>query len=84
MATVVMYSTGFCPYCNRARQLLDEKQATYTDIRIDEHPEKRDEMIVKSGRKTVPQIFINGQHIGGCDDIYALNDNGQLDQLLGK
>lgn len=84
MTTVIMYSTGYCPYCTRARQLLERKGVEYTDIRIDENPEKRAEMIAKSNRHTVPQIFINSQHIGGCDDMYALEDKGQLDKLLQK
>ncbi|KTC77001.1 glutaredoxin 3 [Legionella brunensis] len=82
MADVIMYSTAYCPYCTRARDLLDKKGVTYTDIRVDDEPTKRDEMIEKSGRRTVPQIFINGQHIGGCDDMYALDKQGQLDKLL--
>ncbi len=77
-----MYSTGYCPYCDRAKELLKQKNALFTDIRVDLQPELREEMISKSGRRTVPQIFINGQHIGGCDDLYALNDQGKLDQLL--
>lgn len=82
MAEVIMYSTTYCPYCMRARQLLESKGVSYTDIRIDEEPAKRDEMIAKSGRHTVPQIFINGQPIGGCDDMYALEHQGRLDELL--
>ena len=82
MADVLMYSTEFCPFCIRARQLLEAKGVVYTDIRIDEHPKKRDEMITKSNRRTVPQIFINGHSIGGCDDLYALDQTGQLDKLL--
>lgn len=82
MADILMYSTGYCPYCTRARQLLEAKGVVYTDIRIDEYPEKRDEMIARSNRKTVPQIFINGNSIGGCDDLYALDQTGQLDKLL--
>ncbi|WP_019216308.1 glutaredoxin 3 [Legionella tunisiensis] len=82
MANVIMYSTAYCPYCIRARQLLESKGISYTDIRIDEEPAKRDEMIAKSGRHTVPQIFINGQPIGGCDDMYALEHQGRLDELL--
>lgn len=82
MATVIMYSTAYCPFCARARQLLEQKGIEYTDIRIDEQPEKRAEMIAKSGGHTVPQIFINGQAIGGCDDMYALEDQGRLDELL--
>lgn len=82
MADILMYSTGTCPYCVRARALLKAKGLTFTDIRIDEHPEMRDEMIAKSNRRTVPQIFINGQSIGGCDDIHALDQSGELDELL--
>ncbi|STX43550.1 glutaredoxin Grx [Legionella donaldsonii] len=82
MAEVIMYSTVYCPYCMRARQLLESKGVSYTDIRIDDEPDKRDEMIAKSGRHTVPQIFINGQPIGGCDDMYALEHQGRLDELL--
>lgn len=82
MTSVVMYSTGYCPYCTRAKELLESKGVVYTDIRVDEYPEKRDEMIAKSNRRTVPQIFINGQAIGGCDDLYALDQAGQLDKLL--
>lgn len=82
MAEVIMYSTGYCPYCVRARELLQKKQTSFMEIRIDLQPELRDEMIAKSGRRTVPQIFIDGQHVGGCDDLYALDSQGKLDQLL--
>ena len=82
MLDVVMYSTGYCPYCSRAKELLESKGVVYTDIRVDEHPEKREEMIAKSQRRTVPQIFINGHAIGGYDDMYALDQTGQLDKLL--
>ncbi|KTC74323.1 glutaredoxin [Legionella birminghamensis] len=82
MANIVIYSTGYCPYCVRAKQLLDSKKVNYQEIRVDEEPAKRDEMIARSGRRTVPQIFIDGQHIGGCDDLYTLEDAGKLDQLL--
>jgi glutaredoxin 3 len=83
MAKIIIYSKDYCPYCSRAKQLLQQKKQTFTEIRIDLHPELRDEMINQSnGRTTVPQIFINGQHIGGCDDLYALEDQGTLDELL--
>ncbi|MDP3268594.1 MAG: glutaredoxin 3 [Legionella sp.] len=84
MAEIIMYTTGYCPYCSRARDLLNKKGTAFTDIRIDLQPELRDEMIVKSGRRTVPQIFINGQAIGGCDDLYALEAQGKLNQLLNE
>ncbi|MBI2786344.1 MAG: glutaredoxin 3 [Legionella longbeachae] len=82
MAEVIMYGTGYCPYCHKARELLQKKNTSFTEIRIDLQPELRDEMMAKSGRRTVPQIFINGQHIGGCDDLYALEAQGKLDKLL--
>lgn len=82
MAEVIMYSTGSCPYCIRAKDLLNKKNVSFTDIRVDLQPELRGEMMVKSGRRTVPQIFINGQAIGGCDDLYALDAQGKLNQLL--
>lgn len=83
MAEVIIYSTLTCPYCHRARYLLDNKKVHYQEIRVDEKPEQREQMIALSGRRTVPQIFINGQSIGGCDELYALEKTGQLDQLLG-
>lgn len=82
MTEVIMYSTGYCPYCIRAKQLLNRKNIPFTDIRVDAHPELRNEMIAKSDRHTVPQIFINGQAIGGCDDLYALEAQGKLNELL--
>lgn len=82
MPAVVMYSTGFCPYCVRARMLLDHKRVIYTDIRVDLEPELRTEMIQRSGRTSVPQIFIDDFHVGGCDDMYALEQQGRLDPLL--
>ena len=84
MATVIMYSTEYCPFCIRARQLLDRKGVAYTDIRVDTYPDKRAEMVKKSNRSTVPQLFINGLSIGGCDDLHALEQSGELDKLLLK
>jgi glutaredoxin 3 len=84
MTKVVIYSTKVCPYCEQAKQLLRQKNLAYTEILVDTSPEKRDEMIAKSGRRSVPQIFINDQHIGGCDDLYAANKSGKLDQLLAS
>lgn len=77
-----MYSTGFCPYCVRARMLLERKGVAYTDIRVDLEPALRAEMIERSGRTSVPQIFIDNFHVGGCDDMYALEHQGRLDPLL--
>ncbi|HAT2067560.1 TPA: glutaredoxin 3 [Legionella pneumophila] len=84
MNEIILYTTGYCPYCIKAKELLDKKKVIYTEIRIDLQPELREEMIQKSGRRTVPQIFINGQAIGGCDDLYALEAQGTLNELLKK
>ena len=81
-AQVVMYSTRFCPYCMRARALLEGKGVSYTDIGVDGRPELRAQMIERSGRHTVPQIWIGEQHVGGYDDIALLDRQGRLDQLL--
>ncbi len=84
MPDVVMYSTKFCPYCVRARMLLDQKNVPYTDIRIDEHPDRRAEMEQRAQRTSVPQIFIGDEHVGGCDDLFALEAAGELDRKLGR
>ena len=82
---IVMYSTRFCPYCIRARSLLGSKGWAFEDIAVDSEPGLRQEMIQKSGRHTVPQIWIGDQHIGGCDELVGLEMSGQLDQLaLGE
>lgn len=84
MAKVELYTTMFCPYCARAKALLDRKGVAYTEFDLIEQPGKRDEMIRRaSGRTTVPQIFIDGEHIGGCDDMVALDRAGGLDPKLG-
>lgn len=82
MVNVLIYTTGYCPYCSRAKQLLESKGIPFTEIRVDHQPDLRNEMIAKSGRSTVPQIFINDKPIGGCDDMYALENQGRLDELL--
>jgi len=82
MAEVIIYTTSYCPYCVRAKELLKQKNVAFTEIRIDSQPELREEMMARSGRHTVPQIFINGQSIGGCDDLHALDDQGKLNTLL--
>ncbi len=84
MADIIMYTKPVCPYCVKAKALLAKKGQTVKEIDISKEPDHvRDEMMVKAGgRKTVPQIFINGQHIGGCDDLYALDAEGGLDPLL--
>jgi len=84
MSEVEMYTTMFCPYCSRARALLRKKGVVFADIDIAEEPERRAEMIKRAGgRTTVPQIFIDGEHIGGCDDLVALDRAGKLDPNLG-
>lgn len=82
MADVVIYTAAYCPYCTSAKALLDKKGIAYQEIRVDLEPARRDEMIQRSGRRTVPQIFINQQPIGGCDDLWALEHAGKLDELL--
>lgn len=83
MATVEIYSTPVCPYCTRAKSLLQGKGQSWEEIDISVSPQARDDMMSRSGgRRTVPQIFINGQHIGGFDDLYALDQRGGLDPLL--
>ena len=77
-----MYTKSWCPYCVRARALLQAKGVSIDEIDIEEHPDKRDEMIQRSARRTVPQIFIGDRHIGGSDDLHALNAAGGLDALL--
>lgn len=85
MAKVVIYTTPFCPYCVRAKQLLDRKAVPYEEIDLYAEPGRRSEMIERAeGRTTVPQIFIDGKAMGGCDDIHALDRAGQLDPLLGR
>jgi glutaredoxin 3 len=83
MAEIELYTTMYCPYCSRARALLQRKGAAFVDIDINEEPERRGEMIRRAnGRTTVPQIFINGEHIGGCDELVALDRAGALDPKL--
>lgn len=81
---VVVYATGLCPYCRWARQLLKDKGVEFEEIRVDHHPERRAEMEARSGRYTVPQIFIGEHHVGGYDDMAALDRAGELDLLLGR
>ena len=82
MTTVTMYATGWCPYCTRARQLLAAKGVTVDEIDIAARPDQRAVMMERSGRRSVPQIFIGDRHIGGCDDLHALDAAGGLDPLL--
>ena len=79
---VLMYSKSWCPYCERARDLLRRKGASFEEIDIETQPERREEMIRRSGRRTVPQIFIGERHIGGSDDLHGLDAAGALERLL--
>lgn len=82
MAKIEIYTKATCPYCHRAKALLASKGVTFDELPIDGNAALRDVMIQRSGRTTVPQIFIDEQHIGGCDDLYALDARGGLDPLL--
>lgn len=83
MPTITMYTTAICPYCQRAKQLLKARGVAQIDeIRIDLDPEQRQKMMDSTGRRTVPQIFIGATHVGGCDDLIALDQNGGLAPLL--
>ena len=81
---VVMYTTSWCPYCDRARKLLARKNVAVEEIDVEAAPQKRAEMQQRSGWRTVPQIFIGETHVGGSDDLHALEDAGKLDALLGR
>ena len=83
MSKVLMYSTAVCPYCVRAEQLLTRKGVTDIEkVRVDLQPERREEMMQKTGRRSVPQIYIGETHVGGCDELYELERQGKLDSLL--
>jgi glutaredoxin 3 len=82
---VIVYSTGWCPYCVRAKALLERKGVPFREIRVDEDPAERQTMLERSrGQRTVPQIFIGDRHVGGFDDLYALEKAGELDKLLDR
>ena len=81
---ITIYTTELCPHCRRAKALLDEKRAAYTEVDVTYDAAQRARMMERSaGRRTVPQIFIGATHIGGCDDLYALDARGGLDPLIG-
>jgi glutaredoxin 3 len=82
MAKVVMYATGWCPYCRRAEALLRAKGAEIEKIDLDAQPERRAEMERRSRQRTVPQIWIGATHVGGCDELHDLDRRGKLDPLL--
>lgn len=82
MPRIVLYGTRFCPYCQRAKTLLTHKGADFEEIAVDQDAEQRMIMRQRSGRTSVPQIFIGDEHIGGCDELYALERKGELDAML--
>jgi glutaredoxin 3 len=81
---IVIYTKAGCSYCAHAKQLLEQKGLAYTEIRVDLNPAMCEEMVQLTGRKTMPQIIIQGEPIGGFDDLYALETSGQLDKILKK
>ncbi|HEX7114337.1 MAG TPA: glutaredoxin 3 [Steroidobacter sp.] len=81
---VLMYSTDWCGYCQRARNLLARKGVQPREIKVDEEPDARATMLRETGRRTVPQIFIGGRHVGGYDELAQLERSGELDKLLGR
>ncbi|MBC3385031.1 glutaredoxin 3 [Pseudomonas sp. SWRI179] len=82
MPHVVVYSSDYCPYCSRAKQLLAHKGVAFEEIKVDGKPQLRAEMTQKARRTSVPQIWIGDTHVGGCDDLFALERAGKLDALL--
>jgi glutaredoxin 3 len=82
MPKIIIYTTDICPYCTKAKALLHKKNVKFSEIKVDSDSIKEQMISKANGRKTVPQIFINDQHIGGCDDLYALESANKLDQLL--
>ncbi|MHC8346435.1 glutaredoxin 3 [Pseudomonas hormoni] len=82
MSNVVVYSSDYCGYCSRAKQLLENKGVAFEEIKVDGKPQVRAAMAQKAGRTSVPQIWIGERHIGGCDDLFALERAGKLDAML--
>ena len=82
MPKVTIYTTGLCPYCQMAKKLLKKKDVEIDEIDVTFNPKKRAEMTTKAGRHTVPQIWVGETHVGGCDELYALERSGELDELL--
>ena len=83
MADVTIYTTSYCPYCVQAKRLLTRKGIPYTEVDVTEDVDLREKMVAESGRRTVPQIFIDGQPIGGFDELHELDTTGRLDELIG-
>lgn len=84
MTTVTIYTTRWCPYCIRAKSLLNGKGIVYEEVAVDGKPDARQEMASRAGRTSVPQIWIGATHVGGCDDLFALERRGELDRLLNS
>lgn len=84
MSDVVIYAKGYCPYCRAAKALLREKNVDFREIEVTHDVDLQAEMMARSGRRTVPQIFIDGRHIGGYDDLAAIDEAGELDALLKR
>ena len=84
MAKIEIYTTNTCPYCARAKNLLNAKDVDFTEIDLTGKGEERDALVQRTGMRTVPQIFINGQLIGGSDDLHVLEEKGELDRLLAQ
>ena len=81
-AVVTVYVSDWCPYCERAKGLLSQKNVAFSEINVEDEPKFREEMMARSQRRTVPQIFIGDKHIGGCDDLFELDRSGELDRLI--
>ena len=79
---VTLYMSDWCPYCQRAKELLTRKNVVFSEINVDDDAKFRAEMIARSNRSTVPQIFIGDRHVGGCDDLFELDHSGELDRLI--
>ena len=79
---VTLYVSDWCPYCERAKVLLTQKNVDFREVNVEDDAKLREEMITRSNRRTVPQIFIGGKHVGGCDDLFELDRSGELDRLI--
>ena len=79
---VTVYTSDWCPYCQRAKGLLTQRNVIFSEINVEEDAKFREQMIARSNRRTVPQIFIGDKHVGGCDDLFELDRSGELDRLI--
>ena len=79
---VTVYTSDWCPYCRRAKDLLTRKNVSFSEINVEDEPKAREEMVARSNRRTVPQIFIGDRHVGGCDDLHELEAAGELEGML--